>query len=188
MKIDIIFFDCDGVLVFGNPWVKLHREMNISYELDRRWFDEYYSGKISFEEWNEKIETQYKREKLTRQLFEEILDLKNFTLNDEAWNLINFIKAKDIPTAIISNSIDYYVERVAKRFDFDYWNANAHLEFDQKDNFKKFIISDKDRDGKVNAINKIAELAKVDPHNSIYIGDSANDLMAFKYTKKRNSL
>lgn len=184
MNPNIVFFDCDGVLMFGNPWVKLHREMNISYELDKKWFDDYFFGKISFDKWNENVENQYKREKLTRNFFEESMDLKNFILNDEAWDLIYVLKEKQIPTVIISNGIDYYVEKVAKYFHIDYWSANAHFDFDKNGNFKRIVHKGKGDDAKVAAINKISTKLKVNPQDSFYIGDSVNDLTAFKFTKR----
>ncbi len=182
MNPQIVFFDCDGVLVFGNPWVKLHREMNISYELDKKWFDEYYFGKISFDEWNEKIESHYRKERLTKETFEDLLNIKNFVLNDEAWNLINLLKKKNIPTAIISNGIDFYVEKVAQHFGIDFCVANASFVFDEKGLFQRIKVIGKDQLIKVRAIDRICKETKTDPKNSIYIGDSLNDIEAFRHT------
>lgn len=184
MKPQIVFFDCDGVLVFGNPWVKLHREMNISYELDREWFNEYYSGKISFKQWNEKIENQYRKEKLTKETFEELLNLKNFVLNDEAWNLVNTLKERKIPTAIISNGIDFYVEKVAQHFGIDYCVANASFVFDENGYFQNINVIGNDDYIKVRAIDRICKETKTDPKKSLYIGDSLNDIEAFRHTKR----
>ena len=184
MKVKVVLFDCDGVLIFGNPWPQLHKAMKVSPKQDREWFSKYYEGKITYEQWNQKIEEHYRKQKLDRKTFENVLSLQNFTINEEAKELIIYIKNKNIPIAIISSGIDYYVSRVAQYFRIEDWYANAFFNFDSSDYFTKIRYIDSDPDAKVLAINEICEKFNILPQESIFIGDSGNDIKAFEYTKR----
>ncbi len=48
MKVKIVFFDCDGILLFGNPWRKIANAVGLPTQLDKKWFRDYYDNKLSF--------------------------------------------------------------------------------------------------------------------------------------------
>lgn len=184
MKVKLVFFDCDGVLIFGNPWLWLHKEMNVSPKQDREWFEEYFAGKSTYKQWNQKIEKHYIKQRLHRKTFENVINLQNFTINEEANKLIKYIKNRNIPIAIISSGIDYYVSRVAQYFEIEDWYANAFFDFNSSNYLTKIRYVDKDPEAKVLAINEICEKFNILPQESIFIGDSGNDIKAFEYTKR----
>jgi phosphoserine phosphatase len=111
-------------------------------------------------------------------------DIKKFRLNDEAEDLIKFIKDQGIYFAFISSGIDHYISQIAKHFGTDYYHANAVFEFDKNDYFIDMKYTDVDPQAKVVAINEFCKRFNISPDESIFIGDANNDLEAFKYTKR----
>ena len=67
----IIFFDCDGVLTFGEPIEKLNIACGISKAFSHQLFLDYYARKITFKDWNNTLLTYYKKAKLTESVFRE---------------------------------------------------------------------------------------------------------------------
>ena len=161
MKVKVVFFDCDGTLIFGNPWMKLHKAMGISEELDQKWVNQFLNGDITSAQWVGNIEEYYIKNKLTKTLFENILNLKDFVFNEEAYALVNFLKSEDIESAIISSGIDYYVSKVADHFGIKYWRANARFIFDKNGMFTNIQFGLDDLDQKVKDIDDISTLLKI---------------------------
>lgn len=184
MKVKIVFFDCDGVLLFGQPWKTIHRSAGVSEEQDKKWFDEYYSGKITFKKWNKNVEEKYKELELNREKFEKVLDIKNYPINPQAKELITYLKFKKIKIAIISGGIDYYVGQVANYFGIEDWSANFSFVFDENGIFTKLNSLDDDQIAKVNAVKKISESFGISHLESVFIGDSRNDVEAFEFTQR----
>ncbi len=183
MKVKIIFLDCDGVLIFGKPWLKLHERMHISSELDRKWMSEYYGGQITFEQWNRNVEKFYRKNKLTLNIFKEVMALENYSLNNEARELVEYINDKKIVSFIISGGIDSYVSKVAKNFNIPNWIANYSVIFDSNGDFEKIKYVRDDELFKRTSIQQVCKQYNALPTETIFIGDSRNDIKAFDLTK-----
>lgn len=181
MKAKVVFFDCDGVLTLDTLWPKLHNAVGLPKNLDTKWFNEYYSGEINFVTWVKNIEDYYRKKKLTKELFERTLN--QITINEEAFQITNYLKKRKIKTAIISSGIDYYVKKVAKKLKVDYWRSNASFHFGKKGIFTHMDCYIDDPTAKVIQIREICSLLKVKPTETIFVGDSANDLKAFELTQ-----
>jgi len=181
MKSKLVFFDCDGVLVFGKPWPRLHQVVGIPKKLEEKWFWGYYSGKLSFKQWVKNVEDVYIKKGLTRALFKKTL--KQYTINPEAPPLIKYLKRKKIKTAVVSSGIDYYVKPVAEKLGLDFWRANYTFTFNKNEKFVRFNYLAPDEKAKVVQIKEICQKLKVRPTKTIFVGDSVNDLEAFKFTK-----
>lgn len=183
MKFDTVFFDCDGVLIFGNPFERLNVAVGISAEQDQAWFAEYYEGKLTYQQWTENLEACYRQAHLTKGRFEEIMDVSKYALNDEAVELLSHLHSKNVKTAIISSGIDYYVSRVAEMLEIPHWKCNAIFHFDKQGNFKRMENIAEDPQAKVIQLRELCQQLDLNPEQVIYVGDSANDLMAFETTK-----
>ena len=181
MKPPIIFFDCDGVLVSDPLWPKLHKTIGLNDDLDKKWWDEYYGGVITNEQWVKNVADFYRKKKLDKKLFEKVLSEIKF--NPEAFEIFNYLKEQKILTAIISSGIDYYIKKVAKVLNPDYWRANATFHFDKKGLFTHWDYLTDDNRTKVIQVNEICEELKIKPTETIFVGDTDNDLEAFKLTK-----
>lgn len=184
MKVKIVFFDCDGILLFGDPWTKIADAVGLPAQLDEKWFRDYYDNKLSFKRWNKNIEGYYKKGGLNRKMYEEILDFKNYTINKQGKELVEHIKSQGIEIAIISSGAKDYVSKVAEYFGIKYWRANITMVFDQNDMFVKFQCVDEDPKAKVIEIKSLCKMLNIFPEDSLFIGDAYNDMDAFSFTKR----
>lgn len=178
-KFKIIFFDCDGILTFGSLYERLNKVAKVPEDLDKKWLDGYYQGKLSFALWLKYIDSYYQKN-LTYELFRK--NLQRFSFNKEAIELIKYLKVIKIKTAIISSGVDYYVGKVAKKLGIDYWRSNSHLVFDGN-KFVRTGYTNEDPKAKVEQIKEICKILNVRPTDTMFVGDSANDILAFKLTK-----
>lgn len=182
MKFNAVFFDCDGVLMFGNPFERLNLAVGISAEQDQAWFAEYYEGKLTYQQWTENLEACYRKANLTRARFQEIMEVKDYALNPEAVELLPYLHSENVETAIISSGIDYYVSRVAEILKIPQWRCNAVFYFDSRGNFERIENIAEDPQAKVIQVKELCQQMHLDPGQIIFVGDSANDLMAFELT------
>jgi phosphoserine phosphatase len=181
MKFKLVFFDCDGVLNRDESWIRLHRAVGIPEELDTRWFNEYFSGKISNVRWIMNIESYYLQRGLTRSLFEKTLS--EFEIDLEAYSLIDYLKERKIKTAVISSGIDFYVKPIAQELGLNFWRANYTFDFDGEGKFKRIDYRGDEEKVKVADIREICQRLKIKPTQTIFVGNSFNDREAFKLTK-----
>lgn len=146
-------------------------------------WDGYYSGKIKFDDWIKNIESTYKKARLTKEKYIEIIDVKNYQINEEAESLIRYLKDKKYEIAIISSGSPEYVSAVANHFGIKYFRVNTILVFDEKGRFERLDTFGEDPDVKANQVKEICDLIRVEPEETVFVGDSDNDLKAFEYTK-----
>lgn len=177
----IVFFDCDGVLIFGIPWGQMELALGISEKTTAELWKSYYSGKISFKKWNDITEEFYREKKLTKSIY--IDNMKKYSINPEARQIIKYLKSQKIKIAIISSGTDTYVKEVAKKLKVNYWRANYRFLFDKKGRFFRMEYGIEDPKAKVQEVKEICKKLKISPTESIFVGDSDNDIAAFKFTK-----
>jgi HAD superfamily phosphoserine phosphatase-like hydrolase len=181
MQFKLIFFDCDGVLTHDNVWDKFHHSIGLPKELENKWFHDYYERKLTFKRWNENLEEFYREKHLNQN---NVINLFNrLTTNPEAVTIINFLHSKNILTAIISSGVVDYVQKYANLLDIKLWRANCWLEYDNDGNFKHIRYLDEDPKAKVIHIKEICQKQGIDPTETMFVGDSLNDIKAFKLTK-----
>lgn len=180
--IKIIFFDCDGVLTFGSVWEKLEDILQLDKNETSKWVKEYYSGKISFKEWERRVENAYKQAGLTKLQLQKVLEKIEF--NPDALDFLKWLNKHhpEIKKGIVSSSVHCYIEKVAEKLKLDFWRANSKLIFDEKGFFQKIKSYAEDPIAKVLHVKEICKLYKVNVRNTIFVGDSYNDIEVFKYT------
>ncbi len=181
MKFKIVFFDCDGVLLIGKiPWRRLHRIGGISSEQGRKWWNAHYSGKLKHQQWIKNIEEVYIKNGMNKTIFKETLN--HHEINPEIYPLLDYLKKRKIKTAIISSGIDEYVKSVAQKLKFDFWRSNHSFSFNRKGELKKINYFGIDEKVKPYQIKEICQKLKIEPKETLFVGDSINDLEAFKLT------
>ena len=182
MKVKIVFFDCDGVLLFGEPWEKFSQEALIPKELDTKWWNDYYDKKITFDEWMELERQAYRKAKIDRKVVEKIFGPRNDQINKEAEKLTDYLKSKQIESAIISSGAEAYVSAAAKYLGIKYYHYNSVFEYDKNDKLFNIKTFGPDPEMKVKHIIEVCNMLDVAPQESIFVGDSTNDYKAFELT------
>ena len=182
MKFKLVFFDCDGVILIGEfPWHRLHRAGGIPRGQAQKWWDAHYAGKLSHKQWIKNIQQTYIKNKLNDSLFRKTLN--HYKINPEIYPLLDYLRGRKIKTAIISSGIDEYVRPVASKLGFDFWRSNYTFSFGKDGRIKKINYVGPDEEVKIIQVKEICRKFKIKPTETLFVGDSINDLQAFKLTK-----
>ncbi len=180
MKFKAVFFDCEGVLTFEHMWVKFHEFVGIPKELNFKWRNEFYSGKISWKQWFNKFEPYYRDRRFNKNDLERLT--KDINFNPEATNIVKYLLNKHVLTAVISGSIEKYVKLVAETLHLDAYKANTSLEFDHENIFIRFKNVADEVHAKVIFIEELCKKHGLLPKEVLFVGDSMNDSAAFQLT------
>jgi len=181
MKPKIVFFDCDGVLISSSTWTKILDLVNFPKDLEQKLWTDYYSGKLDFKSWIDK-QTVYFKKYFNKKLYTEEV-LKKIEVNPEAIKIVAFLKKQNIPIAIISSGEYDYVEVTAKMLGISIFRVNTFYRYDESGKFTKMDFLHDDPISKVVQVKEICKEFKCEPEETFFVGDSNNDLKAFRLTK-----
>lgn len=181
MKPKIVFFDCDGVLINSNTWENLVKLVKFPRKKNDLLWNQYYSGKLSFEKWVD-IQSVYFRKNLTRIKYQKEI-VEKVKINQDAREIVAYLKKENIPVVIISSGEIDYVRAVANKLKIKIFKVNTYFRFNQ---VGKFILMDfhtEDPIAKVSQVKEVCQLYNCLPEETFFVGDSNNDLYAFDLTR-----
>ncbi len=177
----IVFFDCDGVLIGNETWDAVLNSIKFPRLENERLTRLYYSGKLAYKDWIKKQEI-YFRQNFTKDIYKKQI-LSKIKINPEAKILVKFLANMGIPMAIISSGETEYVKIVAKSLGIETFRVNTFFHFAQNGRFAHMDYIAEDPDAKVIQIKEICSLYGCQPEETIFVGDSDNDIKAFQLTK-----
>ncbi len=181
-KIKLICFDLNKTLIKENTWYNLNLAMGMTPEEDKKLFDLYEQGKITYEDWQKELEKIYLARGLATK--ENILrEVYKYTYVDGAREITGYLKKKGYILALISGSIDMLIEKVSQELSIDYYDANNRFEFDEKGYLSKLICLGDDKTTKPIQLKNICSKLKLNLEDCVCIGDGDNDVELFKRTK-----
>lgn len=181
MKPKIVFFDCDGVLINSNTWENLVKLVKFPRRKNDLLWNQYYSGKLSFKKWVD-IQSVYFRRNLTRIKYQKEI-VKKVEINQDAREIVTYLKKKNIPVVIISSGEIDYVKAVADQLKIKIFKVNTYFRFNQAGKFVRMDFHTEDPIAKIDQVNEICKMFNCLPEETFFVGDSNNDLMAFGLTK-----
>ncbi len=120
MAIRLVVFDSDGTLtVHNSSWWRLH-EVFDTHEAGAKYYDDYFAGKITYNEWAELDAALWKGRTL-----DEVLKIVDETeIMPGAIETVRKLKEQGIKVAVLSGGIDILAERIAKKVGIDYVLVN----------------------------------------------------------------
>lgn len=181
--IQLICFDLDYTLISHNSWEVLNNALGIDPEDDRKLFEYYKAGRITAQEWNDKLlETYREHTHATRAGITEILT--NHTLMEGAADVIAYLKDKGYAVVLVSGSMDIIVDMVATELGIDYKKANSTFGFDENDKLISLKNDGDDVSAKLRYLKEFCELLNVSIDECACVGDGANDIKMFQATKR----
>ena len=181
MKPRYVLFDCDGVLIFENQWLRLHRLVGIPDEVDRQWYEAYRRGTLSYGAWVREIGKLYRDTGVTRDTFKRAY--ARFDVNPEAPDVVRRLHERDIKTAVLSGGIDMYVSAIAELLGIPRWKAFTSPVFAEDGAFLEFTFQEEDDAVfKAREVWELAHAEKCHPREFAHVGDSKNDVLAFAIT------
>ena len=173
MAIRLVVFDLDGTLTTHNSsWWRLHEVFDTHQEGGRS-YDDYFAGKISYNEWAELDAGLWKGRSLSE--VQRIVD--ETELMPGAVEAVTSLKSHGIKVAILSGGIDILAEQIAERVGIEYVLVNkiAHE--------NGIITGDVEVlvgwGGKAKEIEQISREFDIPLSEIAFVGDGKNDIPAF---------
>jgi len=179
--IKLVCFDLDETLIQGRSWKTLNNSLGITDEDDRRWYEAYVSGTLSYEKWNETLLERYlKHEDATRKAITEIFS--RYELADGAREAVEHVRSKGLETALISGSVDIMVDLVARDLGIRHAKANNTFIFDDANRLTGIHTFGDDTIGKADHLESFCDELGIAMNECACIGDGENDIEMFRRT------
>ncbi|MBN2014808.1 MAG: phosphoserine phosphatase SerB [Candidatus Altiarchaeota archaeon] len=171
-KIKLIAFDLDGVLVDGQgSWWEVHKALG-TLESSREHAKEYYSGKITFDEWARKDVKLWDGVEIEK-IRDALYDIKLMNgINDTLSQL-----KKNYKLVIISGGLQILADRIKEQFKMDHAVANK---LKVKDGRVCGVNQIVDFQGKGKILEEIAERYGLTAEDCAAVGDYSNDIPMFQ--------
>ena len=184
MNKKLICFDVDGTLVdHKSSWYMLTAALGCDVNKIVFVYDKITAGKITIAEGEEIVADIFRASGRASQDF--IFDLFNNTpLNHGAIELMSYLKQKGYIIYLVSAAIDMYVELIAKKIGADGFYSNASLEFDENKMLSKINYGADQTMAKAMQVRELSEIFKIPAREIIFVGDSGNDVEAFRLIGK----
>lgn len=177
MRYKLVCFDFDGTIIDETIfiWQIIHDNLDTDKEKRKEGVDNFYSGKITYEQWAKSdVELLKKAGADKKRLMEIIKPLK---LMPGALETIKELKSRGIKLAIISGSIDIALELLIPDYRdfFDDVMINR-LSFNEDGSIKDIEATKFDMEHKATGLKYIAGREKIPLSECVFIGDNHNDI------------
>jgi len=178
VKFKLICFDVDGTLVDNivYSWQIFHNHFKTDPLQRERAMKDFFSGRISYQEWALHDIMMWKEKNATKRGFFEAMNESEITLMHGALETIKELKKRGYKLAIISGSINVIMEHLLPDYE-DYFDDIffSRIFFDSQGYIEKIEATEYDMEGKALALKKIAEREKIPLSECAFIGDHQND-------------
>lgn len=182
-NIKLVCFDVDGTLVDGNSWTLLTEGLGCSVEKHMEIYHEALEGTISFSEAERRLTQMYLDSRKAVKKF--ILGIfQKIEPRPEAYEFISYLLKKKYPIYLISGGNDIYVKIIAEKLKVDGFYANSSLEFEENGVLKKIHYRENQGEVKVEQLMELTKKLGVGITETVFVGDSKNDIEVFKATGK----
>ncbi len=175
LRVRIVFFDMDGVLVpIKSSWAYLHEYFGVAEEA-RRYLEAFERGEIDYVRWMELDTSLWVKARRggcvhIRELLEV---LGRVPVNPETQTVGRELHRRGVIVGIVSGGIDLLARRVASILGADVWVANKLL-FDKRGCLRPGGIPLVGVD-KVGVVKRILGEYGIDPGEAMFVGDSRWD-------------
>lgn len=177
-----VCFDLNNTLISENTWLELNQTMGMTKEEDQKLFNLYRAGKLSYIDWQKKLEEAYidsghaTRKNIERVVFQ-------YTYNPGAKEIIEYLKDKGYILSLISGSIDILVERVAGELGIPHFFSNNKFVFDENQYLSVIECLGDDIKVKVTQLKQFCNDINIKLTEAACVGDGDNDQEIFKLTR-----
>ena len=177
MKYKLVCFDVDGTLVDNvvYSWSVFHEAFKTDAKRREKARDDYFSKKITYEEWAKHDILLWKEKNVRRKDMVEAMG--NLRLMNGALETLETLKKNGLKLGIISGSINVILEtlfpRMNEYFDYVFWNR---IVFDDKGFIVDVIPTQFDIDSKGKALKQILEKEGIKAEECVFVGDHFNDV------------
>ncbi len=180
-KPKLIVFDVDKTLTGVTTWYYLTEALGGDIEQHFQLYSRYKKGELDFDTVCNELMTMYSKahgKAITRkELYDVFFQLR---LKGEAFSTFSDIKERGIALALISSSIDMFVEMVAERLQIEHWYANSQLVFNEKDEWVRFEYDRNEAELKLTQLQELQKKLDLSADEIWVVGDGRSDMLLFK--------
>ncbi|UMX47804.1 MAG: HAD-IB family phosphatase [Candidatus Nealsonbacteria bacterium DGGOD1a] len=178
----LICFDVDGTLTENkSSWAFLTGNLGCPVEKVVEIYEKTENGSMPFEEGVDCLEKMYfESGKASKQNIQDIFN--KISLRDDAKETVDYLKQSGYGVYLISGSIDLYLDIVAQKVEADGFFGHASFDFDNSGALAKINYGREQGPTKARQIKELSRKLDVPDRQVIFVGDSRNDIEAFKLT------
>jgi len=147
-----------------------------------RVFDQFKKNIISYFDAKKHLINLWKRtSNNNKDFFKKIFE--SVRLKNDAEEIINIIKSKNIIVCLITGGVDLYAQIIGKRLKISEYYANTKLIWDENNILIDFEYDRNQGNKKLSQLKEFCIKYKVNPIDCFTVGDDENDIEVFKLTK-----
>lgn len=181
-KITTVIFDVDGTLTPQNSWTALTEALGSSASRHMKIYWQYSEGLLDdVSAKGQLLQLWGRTGRPTREALSDIL--RALPIRPEAHHIIQWLKDHNYNICLISGSMDLYVQLVAEMLGVPSYFANTKLFFNNRGELIDFDYFRDQSAKKVEQLNAYCNEHNIYPAEVATVGNSANDLGLFAYTK-----
>jgi phosphoserine phosphatase len=181
--IKLVCFDMDDTLINQNSWYKLNLALGVTPEEDKEMYAAYGSGSLSYSDWTESLISLYKQRGLATKT-NITQALISYVFKEGAIELVNYLHHKGYEVVIISGSFDLLVSHVANALGVVHYKANTEFVLNSDDYLETLRSEGDEVHAKLRHLKGFCKELGIPLDQCACIGDGANDIELFKYTRK----
>jgi phosphoserine phosphatase len=177
-RYDLVAFDMDGVLVnYTSCWTWVHDHFKVTNEASLKAFIE---GDIDDMEFMRRDIGSWPKP-VTREEVKSVLS--RYKIRTDAPETLEGLRGRGIDIALVTSGIDILAEMVARELGIKHWVANG-LQFDANGRVRPNGIGRVDPTRKDKAYLRLLKEMRIQPENTIAVGDTIYDLAFLKSAAK----
>jgi phosphoserine phosphatase len=173
LNIKLVVFDVDGTLTqHSSVWWRLHELFGTTKE-GRIYFDQYFAGEISYQQWADYDTALWKGQPVDRVM--EVV--RNTQVVKGAVETIQTLREYNIKTAILSGGLDIMADDIARRVGIDFVLTNKLI---HKNGYLTGAVENViGWAEKAKFIHRILDHFGVSSAETAFVGDGKNDMTVF---------
>jgi phosphoserine phosphatase len=171
----LVCFDLDGTLIDGTIyiWKTLYEAFVDDKELQKKMTEDYFSGKISYEEWFHHDIATFKACGVTRD--KVVRCINSLTLMKGARETLAELKKRGYILALISGSLRVVLDELFPDHPFDHVLINE-IHFNEEGEITGGTATPYDVEKKGEGLSVLARREGITTDQCVFIGDNENDL------------
>jgi phosphoserine phosphatase len=171
----LVCFDLDGTLIDGTVyiWQTLHENFVKDKVLHKKVSEDYFNGRISYQEWFDHDLSTFKAHGVTRDRIIECV--RSLTLMEGARETLQELKKRGYTLSLISGSIKLVLDELFPDHPFDHILINE-IHFDDAGEITGGTATHYDVEKKGEGLRLVAEKEGITSRECVFVGDNENDL------------
>ena len=181
--ITLVCFDLDDTLLLQNSWVKLNIGLGVTEKEDAWYYQQYYQGAITYDEWQETLLQLYQRHgPVPKAKIMRIL--QDYVLHPDAEMVVQILQERGYIPVLISGSFSVLVESVALKLAIqDYFGATTFI-FNADEMLEDIEHHGDESAAKLHFLQQVVKSYNLNIEQCVCIADGANDEAMFRATGK----